>query len=76
MPAWLVPLLIKYGVPVVIAILEKTGVTNWAESVALKAGYTIVEGAEGLKRYSAPSDFPNPPPAATAAGPENGNYNK
>lgn len=76
MPVWLVPLLIKYGIPIVISILDKTGAINWAEKVALKAGYNIVEGAEGLKRYSAPSDYPNAPLAEHAKGPDNGNFNK
>ena len=61
MPLWLLPFLLKYGVPVVIAILEKSGLTNWAEKVAVKAGYSLLEDVKGLKRYSAPSDYPNPP---------------
>lgn len=76
MPVWLIPLLIKYGVPIVISILQKTGAINWAEKVALKAGLGVVEGVEKTRVYSAPSDYPNAPPETHAQGPSNGNYNK
>jgi hypothetical protein len=55
-------LLIKYGVPVLITILDKTGAASWAERVALKAGYGIIEGVSGLKRFDKPTDYPNAPP--------------
>lgn len=58
MPAWLLPLLIKYGVPILIKFLEKTKAVNMAERIAVKAGYEILTDIDGLKIYSAPSDYP------------------
>lgn len=60
-PAWVISLIIKYGVPLAISILEKTGFTNWAEKVAIRAGYTVYEDISGLKTYSKPSDYPQAP---------------
>jgi hypothetical protein len=67
MPPFVAALLLKYGVPLAIYILENTGFTNWAEKVAIKAGYAIYTDAKGIKVYSAPEDYPHPPapPAST-----------
>lgn len=62
---WL--LVLKYGVPLLIQILEKIGFVNWAEKLALKFGYEILKDVEGLKTYSAPSDYPNPPKPFTVS---------
>lgn len=51
-------LLLRYGIPVALQILTKLGFINWAERIAIKAGYSVVEAVEGLKTYSAPTDFP------------------
>lgn len=59
MPASVVALLIKYGVPFLITVLQKTGVTNWAEGLALKAGYSLYQDVQGTKTYTAPTSFPN-----------------
>jgi hypothetical protein len=74
-------LLLKYGVPVLLQVLQKTGFTNWAESLALKFGYEVIEEIEGVKTYSKRTDFPqtkngtfaNPPPAQ---GQANSNINQ
>lgn len=68
MPAWLLPLLLKYGVPLVIKLLTKLGVTNWAERVAIKFGISAYQEIQNIHIYSAPSDYPeaqNPTPATS-----------
>ena len=49
MPAWLVPLLIKYGIPLAISILQKTGVVNAAEAFGLKAGTHVIQVVSTIK---------------------------
>lgn len=58
MPAWLLPLLIKYGVPVLIAILRKTGFIDAAEALAIKAGVKVAQAVETLETFHNPEDFP------------------
>ena len=57
MPAWLISLLV--------AVLQKTGAINWLEGVAIKAGLNGIQDLKKIKTYSAPTDFPNPPPQET-----------
>lgn len=52
------PLLIKYGIPFAISLLEKTGAINELESLAIK-GFI---GAKNLNIYQ---EYPNPPPIQT-----------
>ncbi len=59
MPAWLVAAFIKYGVPLIISILQKTGAVNAAETFALKFATKTVEDLGNLKTYHEDSDFPS-----------------
>jgi hypothetical protein len=61
MPPWLFPLLLKYGVPLLITILQKTGAVNWAERLALKVGAKAVEAVEEIKAYQEYPADPKPP---------------
>lgn len=58
-------ILLKYGLPLIFSILEKLGLVDKAEKLAIKYGYTVLKDVEGVRTYSAPSDFPNPPPTPT-----------
>lgn len=58
MPAWLLTLLMRYGVPLAIEILRRSGFINWAEVLAIKAGMSVKETIESLETFSEPSDFP------------------
>jgi hypothetical protein len=49
MPVWLLPLLIKFVLPIVLKVLEKTGCVNAAEKLAIKAGTKIIEVAESVE---------------------------
>jgi len=49
MPAWLLAALIKYGVPLALQLLEKTGALNEAEAL-------IVRGYVATKTYP---DYPS-----------------
>lgn len=40
MPLWLVQ--------IIIVILQKTGLVNWAEAMAVKAGIAVVDGVKNL----------------------------
>lgn len=51
----------KYGVPILITILQKSGAINAAERLGLKA----IDKLENLKTYSEPTDFPQAPPVPT-----------
>lgn len=59
MPAWLITLLLRYGVPLVLTILQRSGLVNAAEAWAARFGIGVFEDT---KVSSAPTDFPNPPP--------------
>lgn len=48
MPAWLITLGWKYGVPLLITILQKSGAINKAEALAGKA---IIWTEENIKTY-------------------------
>ena len=58
MPAWVIGLLIKYGIPMAITFLRQSGAINWAEKVALKAGYEVYEDAQGIKIFNKPDVYP------------------
>lgn len=57
MPWWF-PLLIRYGLP----LLLKTGILTHAEAMAVRIWYDTKRFAENVKTYHEPEDFPNPPP--------------
>ncbi|MGB9154406.1 MAG: hypothetical protein WCD70_15120 [Alphaproteobacteria bacterium] len=59
MPVWLVPLLVKYGIPLVISILQKTGIISGVEADGIKAGTHVLKAVESVKTYSQPDDFPD-----------------
>lgn len=42
-------LFIRFGVPILIQILQKTGAANWAERVAIKFGSEVIESVENLQ---------------------------
>ena len=68
MPSWLLPILLKYVLPIVIQWLQKEGYINAAESLAAKGAVDIYKEVKSIKVYSAPEDYPNPPsenPATT-----------
>lgn len=58
MPAWIVTLLLRYGVPLAIQILKKTGFINAAEALAIKFGVKVKEIIDNTQTYSSPTDFP------------------
>jgi len=49
--ATVLPLIVKYGLPILISALQKTGFAKTAETMALKFGAVLVKDAEGLKEY-------------------------
>lgn len=59
MPAWLIPLFWKYGVPLLIQILTKTGAINKAEALAAKAAVWVENNIETYEEY------PQPKPSTT-----------
>lgn len=65
MPVWLVPLLIRYVLPVILQAAYKSGLINLVEREIIKFGMS-------LKTYHEPEDFPLPPPALNT----NRNLNK
>lgn len=64
MPAWLIPLVIKYG-PTIVSLLIKMGLMKQAEGVAIKIGMKVLKTADETKFYYEPKDFPSPPPSPT-----------
>lgn len=58
----------KVVIPLIIWGLHKSGMTNWAETMALKYGLIIVHDIGGLKVYSKPSDYPQSPSEAATTG--------
>lgn len=65
MPAilsFLLPLLIKYALPLILKELATSGAAGEAEALAVKVGMKVVTSAEGIKTFHAPTDFPNSPP--------------
>lgn len=51
MPVWAITLLI--------AILQKVGLVNWAEALTVKVAKKVVDEVKDLKTYSDPKDFPH-----------------
>ena len=49
MPVWLMPLIWKYGVPILIQILQKTGAVNKATALSAKAA---VWAENNIKTYA------------------------
>lgn len=65
--ATILPILVKYGIPLAIQLLEKTGALNEAEAYGVKAWIAAKE----MHKYYQASDFPDAPPQPT-----NNNINK
>lgn len=76
MPAWMLAALVKYVLPLVLSELLKTHAATHAEALAVKLGMNTYVDIKGLKKFSAPTDFPNPPPQDVAQGQQNSNINK
>lgn len=48
MPAWLLPIIWKYGVPLLIALLRKSGAIDRAEGLAARA---VIYAENNIKTY-------------------------
>lgn len=56
MPAWLLPLLLKYVLPVVLEWLQKSGHINAAEELAAKGAVAMVKEVKDMNTYP---DYPS-----------------
>jgi ribosomal protein L13 len=65
MPAWLLPLLLKYVLPAVIQWLQKEGYIDAAEALLGRGAVTVAKEITSLRTYSEPTDFPDSPPQDT-----------
>lgn len=65
-PAWAMTILIKVVLPLLIQELVKSGVISQLEADGIEDLGGLVKVLKGVKFYSAPSDFPNPPPETVA----------
>lgn len=64
MPAWLLPVLIRYALPALLRMAVKSGLINEVEKQLIHFGLS-------LKTYSTPSDYPAAPPEVNS----NRNFN-
>lgn len=61
-PAWLMVILVKVVLPIIIQELVKSKLISQLEADGIEDLAGLINVLKGIKTYSEPEDFPNPPP--------------
>lgn len=70
------PMIPAWAISLILTFLQKSGFDAWAEKMAIKLGWKILQDVTGLKTFHAPEDFPEAPPSTHAQGQKNSNINQ